>query len=135
MKRASIAVAVLVALTLTGCAGTPDNAGDERTAPGTSESAAPLVAETSSAPAEDLSDDELFLSRVREELPENTVIPDASDEQLLAAAQQACEQMNSGTDVAAVQVIEGEQPNGLDIYESSAKIAAVAKDIYCPQGY
>lgn len=128
--RAAVLTALL-AFTLTGCAGAADGAGDASTAP---ETTAPLVAETET-PDTDLSEDEEFLQRVRESLPENTVIPDATDDQLIAAAEAACEQMDSGTDVAAVNVIEGEEPNGLDIYESSAAIAGVAKDVYCPQGY
>jgi hypothetical protein len=133
-KRIAALAAVLV-LTLTGCAGTADDAGVERTAPAASESAAPLVAETPEETPAPASEDAQFLERARDYLPDDTVIPNATDEQLLIAAQAACEQMNSGIDSSAVDVIEGEQPNGLEIRESSAAIAVAAKETYCPQGY
>lgn len=130
-KRIAALAAVLV-LTLTGCAGGADDAGEERTAPGVSESSAPLVAESPEETAQPASPDEEFLTRIRAELPDDTVIPDATDEQLLTAAQDACAQIANGTDVLAVQVIEGEQANDLGYFESSAKIGAIASEVYCP---
>lgn len=132
MKKVTAALTVLLALTLTGCASGADSSGDGRTAPTVSESAAPLVASSPDEDAQPASPDDEFLERVRAELPDDTVIPDASDEQLLAAAQDACSQIENGTDVLAVQVIEGEQANDLGYYESSAKIGAIASEVYCP---
>ncbi|KKX97745.1 DUF732 domain-containing protein [Microbacterium sp. Ag1] len=129
----TLTVAALILLALTGCAG---NATDERVAPAAVETTEPLVAETPAAESEaPATPDQLFVDRVRAELPDDTVIPNATDEQLIAAAGEACEQMNAGVDFSAVDVVDGEIPNGLDIRESSATIAAAAKDIYCPQGY
>lgn len=135
MPKRIAAIAAVLVLALAGCAGVAADAGDERTAPVPSESAAPLTADEPEETAQLASPDEDYLARIRAALPEDTIIPNATDEQLLAAATAACEQMDNGTDVAAVKVIEGEEPNGLDIHESSAAIAGVAKDVYCPQGY
>lgn len=129
MKIRIAALGALLALALSGCSGTPGESEESH------QTVAPLTAEMPEETAAPETPDEEFLTRIRAELPEDTVIPGATDEQLLSAADAACEQMNSGTDVAAVNVIEGEEPNDLDIYESSAAIAGVAKDIYCPQGY
>lgn len=130
-KRIAALAAVLV-LTLTGCAGVADDAGDERTAPAASESSEPLVAEPTADAEQPASPDEEYLTRIRAELPDDTVIPNATDEQLLTAAEDACAQIANGTDVLAVQVIEGEQANDLGYFESSAKIGAIAAEVYCP---
>ncbi|KIP93374.1 hypothetical protein RU09_06055 [Microbacterium sp. MEJ108Y] len=133
MKRTTLAVlAAALLIALTGCAGGTEDAEDERTAPAVSESAAPLVAEMPEESAQSSSPDEDYLTQIRSELPEDTVIPNATDEQLLTAAQDACAQIADGTDVLAVQVIEGEQANGLGYFESSAKIGAIASEVYCP---
>ena len=130
MKRASIAVAVLVALTLTGCAGTPESTATEPTQ--ANESAAPLTAETETPDAE-VGTDEAYLADVRAALEANggSSIPDATDEQLIAAGQDACEQMLAGTDQFDVRVIEGEQA-GETGYVDSLRIAGVAVKHYCP---
>lgn len=131
-KVTAAVLAALVALTLTGCAASAESAADERTAPAVTESAAPLVAEETTEPATPTTPDEIYLERVRAELPQNTVIPNATDEQLLDAAEDACSQIAEGVDVLAVQVVQGEAPNGLGYYESSAKIGAIAAETFCP---
>lgn len=136
MKRARIAVTVLVALTLTGCAGTPDNGGDERTAPTVTEtaepSAAPLTAET---PEVDVTPnaETAYLAAVRDALPVNTSIPNASDGQLVEAGWEACEQIRSGTDPGDVRLVDGEQSNGADIYADSSAIMNAALLTLCPE--
>lgn len=133
MKTRTLSATALLLLVLTGCAGAPEEAPTSEQVDG--ESATPLVAETAQPADEPETDDEKYLSLIRETLPDDTVIPDATDAQLLEAAAQACEQMNGGIDVSAVDVVEGEKANDLGIRESSARIAAAAKDVYCPQGY
>lgn len=134
-KVTAAVLAALVALALTSCASVGESGGGDRSASKTSESAEPLMAKENPEPAPAATPDAIFLERVRAYLPEDTIIPDATDEQLLVAGEAACKQMNSGVDSAAVSVIEGETPNGLDIHESSAAIAVAAKETYCPQGY
>lgn len=94
----------------------------------------PLTAETPDADVSEAgaTPKTAFLAELRAKLPAGSSIPDASDEQLLTAAAEACEQMSSGTDFAEVSVIDGEQPNGLGIREDSALIAAVARKSVCP---
>lgn len=99
MKRAGVAVAAVLLFVLTGCSAA---AGD---AP--AESAAPLVAESPAASAAGV-DEAAFLEDVRENLPANTQIPDATDEQLLAAGADACAQSLAGTSSDDLSVIEGE---------------------------
>lgn len=134
MKRISIAAAVLVALTLTGCAGVADNAADERTAPSSTEPAAPLVAETTSTNDAAVGGaDQDFLDAVRVTLPTQTTIPDATDEQLLAAGLEACDLIRTGTSPGDVRLVEGEQPNGADIYADSSAIMNSALRTLCPE--
>lgn len=132
MKIKEAALAAVLLLTLTGCASTAVNAADAGTAPAVSENTPQLVAEETPEPTAPMTPEGTYLERVRAELPQDTVIPNATDEQLLAAADDACGQIASGVDVLAVQVIEGETPNGLGYYESSAKIGAIAAEIFCP---
>ena len=141
MKRASIAVAVLVALTLTGCAGTGGGTSDgstERvntaseeatTAPETSE---PLVAETPGATDAGSDADEGFLKYVHDELPPNTTIGDASDEQLIAAGHEACEQVESGVAWEDIRLVEGEEPTPTGYYMDTSAILNGALYNYCP---
>lgn len=124
MKRVSIAVAVLVALTLTGCAGTSDDAGDE--------SAAPLVAESPAATDNKGGDEAAYLEDVRAALPSTTVIPNATDEQLLEAGWEACERREAGEPGDDISVIEGEERNDYGIYLDSQAIVGAARQTLCP---
>lgn len=97
---------------------------------------APLVAEkpegsqTDAAPG---SPEEEFLQAVRVALdPATTQIPDATDEQLLAAGADACEQIAAGTMPIEVLVIEGETPNGTGLYVDSRRIGLSANEVLCP---
>lgn len=133
MKKVTGALAVLLALTLTGCSGGAEEAADERPAPVASESAAPLVAETPTAEPEESDAEAKFIALVGESLPANTIIPDATDEQLIAAGMEACELIRAGTDPADIRLIDGEQPNGADIYADTSAIMNSALLTLCPE--
>lgn len=130
MKTRIAALALLAALALTGCAGTAAPEEDERAT--SAESAAPLVAESPS-PDVEAGPDEAYLTAVRAALEANggSSIPDATDEQLLAAGADACEQMRAGTDMGDVRLIEGEQPTETG-YTDSLRIAGGAAKHLCP---
>lgn len=132
MKKVTGALAVLLALTLTGCAGSAEDAGDERTAPVSSESAAPLVAETPTAEPEESDAEAKFIALVGESLPVNTIIPDATDEQLISAGMEACERLRAGETSDTITLIDGEQKNGADLYADSSAIITAARLTLCP---
>lgn len=141
MKIRIAAVAAVLLLSLAGCAGAPDEASSApasaaQTASEPTESPAPLVAEAAEKTAY-ASDDERFLGELaaayerRADL--QTQIPNATDEQLIAAGHAACDQLPSiGYETTLAHVIEGETPNGLGTYQDSAIIAAIAVQVYCP---
>lgn len=116
MKKVTAALAVLLALTLSGCAGDAEDAGEESTAPVVSasatpeESAAPLVAET---PAESAQEDveTAYLEFLRDHPREGTVIPNATDAQRLEAGYKICALLAEGEEGQDITVIEGEQRN------------------------
>lgn len=131
MKRTTLAALLAVGILLTGCsAGAED---DSSAAPNqASETPAPLVAEEPEA-AEDSTPEAEFLVMIRDMLPEDTSIPNATDEQLVAAGEAACGQMAEGIDFSAVSVIEGEPYNeGMEMYDDSALIASAAMHTLCP---
>ena len=137
MKRAILAAAIAAVLTLTGCASTTltDDTSRatarESSAPAPADvSPAPLAAEPAAPTANTVEGD--YLSLVRDELGADTVIPDATDDQLLTAGRAACDQLSAGTDPYLVNVIEGEQPNGLGIYQDSSRISGAAMLTLCP---
>ena len=137
MNRGLFAASAVALLLLTGCSASPVER-DAVAAPSAAASAdsaapAPLVAQIPSAAASASADtpEGAFLAGVRDVLPDDTVIPDATDQQLLAAGAAACEQMAAGTDFSAVSVIEGEPADELGIHQDSALIAAVARKTIC----
>lgn len=135
MKNRIAALALLTALALTGCAGTAAPEVDERAtsaeSESESESAAPLVAESPSPDAE-VGTDEAFLIAARDALEANggSSIPNATDEQLLAAGADACEQMRAGADMEDLRLVEGEQPTETG-YTDSTRIAGSAAKHLC----
>lgn len=137
MKRVLFAASAVALLVLVGCsaspAAEPSAAVRPSTVPTDSGSPAPLVAQTpeETASAAASTPEGAFLSGVRDVLPADTLIPDATDAQLLAAGAAACEQMAAGTDFSQVSVIEGEKMNDLEVYPESALIAAVARKTIC----
>lgn len=125
MKNRIAALALLAALALTGCAGEPG--GSE----GSMESAAPLVAETPQALVAD--DAEIaYLAEARDRLPAATIIPEATDEQLLAAGHEACERREAGEAGDAISLIEGEERNEGGIYLDSQALVGAAWITLCP---
>jgi len=122
MKSRTAALTLLAALTLTGCASEPGA--------GEAESAVPLVAE----PPAEVSTDEAelaFLDRVRAELPSNTLIPEATDAQLLAAGWEACDRRASEPVGEDISLIEGEERNEGGIYRDSLVIVGAAWGELC----
>lgn len=131
MKTRIAAAALVALLALTGCAGAPDAESEQRSTATESETSAPLVAETPEAEAED--DAEVaFLAYVRENLPTPTSIPDATDEQLLAAGEDACARLTTGEPADGMVVVEGEQPWENGTYYDSATIVTGASINLCP---
>lgn len=122
MKRAGVAVAAVLLFALTGCAAPASET--------PAESVAPLVAESPSASAAGV-DEAAFLEDVRENLPTNTQIPDATDEQLLAAGARACEELAAGTPGDQISVVENETPGALGTFDDSGAIVTAASVNLC----
>ncbi|MEI3845203.1 MULTISPECIES: DUF732 domain-containing protein [unclassified Microbacterium] len=135
MKRTPLAaVAAVLLLALAGCAGTTEapadaSAAPETTTPTETPTAEPLVAEEPKAPEVS---PEAFISQVRDELPENTQIPNATDQQLLDAGMQACDRIRANESTEVMSLIEGEQPNGLGYFADSGVIISAARANLCP---
>lgn len=129
IRIALLSAALLLALT--GCAHSPANAGDERTAPVATESSAPLTAETTEPEISDA--DVQFLTYVRENLLPETQVANAADQQLIEAGHEACRQLESGVALEDVRVVEGEtaHPTTGAFYDSIA-IRSGAEIAYCP---
>lgn len=99
--------------------------------PAASETAPPLVAETAGPVTADEADAK-YLEFVRGDLPINTSIPNATDEQLIAGGHEACEQLLAGVDSESIRLIEGEEPvNGY--YMDSASMITGGRYFYCPE--
>lgn len=138
MKTRTVALTALLLVTLTGCAGGAEDAGDERSAPVASESAtpeetaAPLTAEEPANEGD--SPDAKFLEYVRGALLPETQIGDATDEQLIEAGHGACEQLESGTALEDVRVVDGEtaHPSTGAYYDTSAILSGAILN-YCPE--
>jgi len=131
MKTRIAAVALVALLALTGCAGNGSQ-GDAPVVSTESETAAPLTAESPTGEPQESDAESAFLAMVGESLPENTIIPDATDEQLLAAGMEACERLRAGETSDTITLIEGEQKNGADIYADSGAIITSARLTLCP---
>lgn len=125
---ASLAVGLIV---LTGCTTAlepePETATQE-----TVETTAPLVAESDEDAETADTPEAAFLAELRPLLDnDQTQIPDASDEQLLAAGADACTQIANGERPEDVRVIEGEKPTDLGGYQDSGRIGFVANEHLC----
>ncbi len=139
MKRTAVAaVAVVLLLGLAGCAESTGDASTERTAAEASEPAAPtetpepLVAET---PAAEADVEQLFLAEARDRLAglgSATTIPNATDEQLIAAGRQACDALINQQPFNDVSVIEGEERVQGSFLDSAA-IATAGILYFCPE--
>ncbi|AZH78337.1 MULTISPECIES: DUF732 domain-containing protein [Microbacterium] len=127
----TIAVTALLLVGLTGCTGTTPSAGNESTAPAASEPAPPHVTESPTAEPEASDAEAAFLALVGESLPVETIIPDVTDAQLLAAGQEACDRLRAGEVPDTMSLIEGEQKNDADIYADSSAIISSARLTLC----
>lgn len=125
--RAGVIAAVVVVFALTGCSGTVGGEPDavESTPPAAS---APLTAES---PATAPSGEAAYLEAVREALPADTVIPNATDEQLLAVGADACEVLGAGGDTLTTSLIDGEPASAAGYYNDSSAIFTAASVALC----
>ena len=73
----------------------------------------------------------LFLEAVRADLPANTQIPDATDQQLLAAGVEACQVLDSNTSPDDMSVIDGETRDGGGYFRDSSVIITAASLYLC----
>lgn len=141
-KLGYIAATGALLLALAGCSGTPATGDDARPAaaeeqtvepttpeptPTESETAPPLVAET---PDADTADED-YLAFVRGDLVPNTGIRNASDEQLIAAGHDACEQIREGAAAEDLRLVEGEEPQPSGYFADSGSIVTGALNFYC----
>lgn len=125
-----LAVAVVL---LTGCAATasPSETPEVVEATETPDmSAQRLVAESPEPDAND--PDAVFLTYVREELPPSSGITDATDESLIAAGHDACDQIRAGVALEDLRLVEGEQPDQGGYYLDTSAIFNGAITAYCP---
>ncbi len=130
MKRGLIAAGAVAMLLLTGC-----TAQEPATIDGSSDasagSAAPLVASTPTPSAD--GNEAAFLAEVRANLRPDNVIPDATDEQLIAAGHLACTKLDERASGGPVEfsVIDGEQPDQGGYYRDSIQIINAAAITIC----
>ena len=133
----AIAAAAVLAITLTGCGedttstdATPQSLMQEE--PSSEETATPLVAETAPNQRSDKDAEAAFLDEVRSRLAKiQTQIPNVTDEQLLAAAYEACQRLDSGESGENMSLIDGETTTG-GYYMDSGAIIISARLTMCP---
>lgn len=133
-RTAVTVLALLAALTLTGCAGavaaTPSEPDDAATT-SVGKTAAPLVAET---PADEGDANEpAFLERFRElQAGFETIIPNATDYEIIESGYIACERLAAGEPSVDISLIEGEERNANSgMYLDSVSIVQAAKVHLC----
>lgn len=127
-----LAASAAVVLGLSGCASEPEQQPTPAANEKAEEPAAPLAAAPEEVAPEPGSPDEAFLVAVRPFVEESTQIADATDEQLIAAGEDACAQIAAGTLPDDVRVIEGERKNDVGYYVDSSRIGGVASRTLCP---
>ncbi len=132
---AAVAALVLV-LALAGCgeSGASSDEATQRGAATSEESSAspePLAAETPTAAPEDEAEQN-FIAWVRDNLRPDNVIPNATDEQLVAAGQDGCEQIRADVAPDDLTVIDGEERDGGGYYRDSSVIITGARMFLCP---
>lgn len=137
MKRTALAATAAAALLLlAGCTSTTTTetvtvtpgATGTYSAGDTTVEVAPLTAEAPAATDAEAT----YLATVRAELRPDNVIPNATDEQLLDAAREACERRAAGEDSDTISVIEGEQANVGGYFLDSGVIITAARTTICP---
>lgn len=138
MKRALVPGVLVLLLALSGCVGAPAESNDVRdeSAPVASGSTTstdgtvePLTAETPAA-SED-GGEAAFLEEVRANLRPDNVIPNATDEQLLAAGRKSCELRAAGETSDTISVIDGEEKDAHGYYRDSVQIVQAAATTIC----
>lgn len=141
MPKVTAAIAALVlAIGLAGCAadttagaGQPDASEPRPEASQQMESPEPLSVEPEVA--EEADTEREYLAVIRERLAiAGDQLNDATDAQLLAAAEDACQQLAAGTPYKDISVVQGDiQSDGW--YRYSAPIVVFAGMILCPDVY
>lgn len=139
VKRTTVVAVTAAALVLlAGCSGTTRGSvtltsepvgSPAATAAAPPTSAAPLAAQTPKASAD--GGEAAFLAEVRAELRPDNVIPDATDAQLLAAGEEACEKLVTAEDPNTISVIADEPKNGAGYYSDSGVIITAAATTIC----
>lgn len=131
-RTTAIAAVVVLLFALTGC-------GEETATPADEPKpfAAPLTATEAPDTPEATTPDEIeaeYLERLRTALEGSggNSIPDATDQQLIDAGHEACEQMSAGIALSDVRVVENE-PESPTGYKDSIRIAAVAAVYFCSE--
>lgn len=132
VKRTTLIAATAAALLLlAGCSGTTQESVTSTSEPVGSPAAtdaAPLSAQTPEARVD--GGEAAFLEAVRANLRPDNVIPDATDEQLIAAGQEACDARAAGQATDTISVIDGEEPvHGY--YRDSLQIVQAAAENLC----
>lgn len=134
-KVTAAAAALLLVLALAGC-GDDSQTGDasanrSSTTQGAEPTPQPLTAEPTEPDAAEA--DERFLAYVETERPVDTSIANATDEQLIAAGHEACEQIAAGVAYTDLRLVDGEQPSPAGDYLDTSAIFNGALYNYCPE--
>lgn len=139
MKKVAAIGAGVIALALVGggvAIATNQDEASISTEPAISPSADPLPI-TASEPAKDDSEDTdaLFVEYVRSELTllPSTGIAHATDEELITAAHDGCEQLIAGVDPETIRLVEGEEATSGGYFSDTGAIIDGARRFYCPE--
>ncbi|WP_270366137.1 DUF732 domain-containing protein [Microbacterium algeriense] len=139
-KITALAATALLAFTLSACGEDPENASGEsastqsRSQNTESETPEPLAAEPpTTSPSSSAELDEKFLEVVRGELLPGSGITNATDEQLIAAGHDGCEQVKAGVPLEQIRLVDGEQPTSTGYYMDTSAIFFGAQQVYCPE--
>lgn len=135
------AVGAVALLLMTGCSAAPGEV--EQAGVSTEPSRAaepstdPLAAEPTSEPTVDTSTpdgaflDAIHRARAGAILSKQTQIPNATDDQLLAAGREACARVSAGETPETISLIEGETPDAAGYFTDSSAIIAAAVGSLC----
>lgn len=138
-KAAAGIAAMVLAISLSGCGedaipvGAGENTASQSRSSSPSETPAPEpLTATASEPSTESDLDAAFLAEAHTRLASiRSQIPDATDDQLLAAGNEACERLATGESGEEMTLIEGEETTGGYYMDSSAIIIAARLTI-CP---
>lgn len=76
-----------------------------------------------------------FVAYVRSEMVPETGIRDATDDWLVSAGREACDQLIAGVDSEEIRLVEGEEPALSGYYMDSGVIIDGARRFYCPETF